>query len=218
MKPGDAWGEPTTEPPEHAVGGNDVALAAAVRDLLAAGRTCPLIQFAPETSDLARSIGLSDASGTPGGVALPLDVVQGVGTAVNMIVSGTAPDRLRRHHRRHNVAVSVDGRTIHDGPATSVVIANGQFLRGLDVVPRGHPGDGRLEVHVYALAAGERPGMRRRLPAGTHLPHPRITTTTGRDITVGWARPRDVEVDGRPQERAASLHLAVAPAAYRLLV
>ena len=34
----------------------------------------------------------------------------------------------------------LDGRPWFAGPATTVVIAIGQFLRGLDVVPRGHPG------------------------------------------------------------------------------
>ena len=57
-------------------------------------------------------------------------------------MSGTGRERL---------LVTVDGRTVHDGPATSVVVANGQFSGTADLAPRGHPGDGRLEVQVYAL-------------------------------------------------------------------
>ena len=47
--------------------------------------------------------------------------------------------------------IEVDGQPWFAGSATTVVIANGQFLRGADIVPRGHPGDGRLEVQVYEL-------------------------------------------------------------------
>ena len=76
------------------------------------------------------------------------------------------------------------------------MVASGQYLRGIDVVPRGHPGDGRVEVQVYAVAAGERAGVRARLPQGVHLPHPDITQTTGRRVE-SWRRTRPVGARGR---------------------
>ena len=120
--------------------------------------------------------------------------------AVNMVVVGTAPDRTGWFTGAPDLRVEVDGRVVHDGPATTVVVASGQYLRGHDVVPRGHPGDGRAEVQVYAVPRGQRAGVRSRLPQGVHLPHPDITQTTGRrvDVVAGQAAPVGLEVDGVP--------------------
>jgi len=219
IKPGEEWGGPTDEPPDLSVAGDDAALAEAVK---ASAARVPLVRFAPHGSELARAIGLApipkDAS--PRGVALPVDaIVTDLGAAVNTVIVGHVPDRLRAWHRSHVVTVEVDGRALHDGPATTVVIANGQFSGAADLAPRGHPGDGRLEIQVYAVPRRERRAMRARLPTGTHLPHPRITTTTGRDVTVhvtGRALP--VALDGRPLGRIRSLDLSVRHPALRLLV
>jgi len=140
------------------------------------------------------------------------------GLAVNMIISGVGPERLRPWTRARPVEVRVNGRVVHEGPATTVVVANGQFRRGVDLVPRGHPGDGRLEVHVYALRPGERGAMRRRLPAGGHLPHPRIVTTTGLRAEVRWAAPAALEVDGAAEPRRSYLDVTLRPRAFVLLV
>jgi diacylglycerol kinase family enzyme len=116
------------------------------------------------------------------------------------------------------VTVRVDARLLFDGAATSVVVANGQFLRGADLVPRGHPGDGRLEVQVYAPTAGERGAMRRRVAAGTHLPHPRIVTASGRRAEVRFAAPVPLEVDGVAAPARADLDATVREGAFVLLV
>ncbi len=91
---------------------------------------------------------------------------------MNGVIVGTPPRRVRMTTPSARVTVTVNGREVATGRATTVVIANGQFFDGLDVVPRGHPGDGRLEVQVYALRRGERGAMRSRLPLGVHLPAP----------------------------------------------
>jgi diacylglycerol kinase family enzyme len=137
---------------------------------------------------------------------------------VNAVVSGTAPDRLRWWDRRRVVTVRVDERVAYEGRATTVVVANGQFLRGADLVPRGHPGDGRLEVQVYAVPPGQRPQLRRLLQGAGHLPHPEIATATGRRVDVRWSRPTPLEVDGRARGRRATLVAAVVPAAFLLVV
>ena len=214
IRPGQPWGAPTTGPPDATGAGSDRDLAT-----LAAAHPGARLRFEPdERCELARAVGLTAAG--PGITDLPVDAldVDDVGLAVNMVIAGVAPDRLRPWSRSRPVTVRVDGRLVHDGPATTVVVANGQFRRGVDLVPRGHPGDGRLEVQVYALAAGERTPMRRRLPGGGHLPHPRIVTTTGRRAEIRWARPAPVEVDGTPGARRASLDVAVRSPAFVLLV
>jgi len=115
--------------------------------------------------------------------------------------------------------VTVDGRAVHDGPATTVVVASGQFLRGHDVVPRGHPGDGRAEVQVYAVARGQRSGVRRRLPLGTHVPHPEITQTAGRRVDVVAARrPLGLELDGIGLPAAERVTVEVVPEAFLIVV
>jgi diacylglycerol kinase (ATP) len=129
-----------------------------------------------------------------------------------------APARVRRWHRRRPCTVEIDGAPVFSGRATTVLVANGEYLGGADVVPRGHPGDGRLEVHVHALAPGDRRGMRRRLGTGTHVPHPAIHTFQARRVRVRWDRPATLEVDGRRRRPAAALDAAVEPGALILVV
>ena len=169
IKPGEEWGSPAAGPPDLEIAGDDRTLAAAVTR----GGADPLVHFEPTAaSDLARAVGLGAAPRR--GVALPCDLLalDGDGPrACNMIVFGDPPDRLTFLSRPKKVAVAVDGRVLFDGAATTIVVATGEFLRGLDVVPRGHPGDGRAEVQVYSLRGNERAALRARLRTGTHVPH-----------------------------------------------
>ena len=218
MRAGQRWGEPVgRDTPIVDVAGDDADLAAAALQTDAAA----VIRFHPGPgSDLARALGLG-AAPPAGATAVPVDLVDlGHGVAAaNAVILGIPPDRLRRWHRSHRVSVEIDGRRRIDEMATTVVIANGQFLRGTDLVPRGHPGDGRLEVQVYALEPGERRLMRRRLPGGDHVPHPRITEASGKRIAVQWYHgEQPLEVDGRALATAGELGAIVLPSAARILV
>jgi len=225
IRKGEPWGHPATGPADFDITGDDAALAAGVGD-----RPGARVRFRPAPeSDFARAVGVtgdtaSDPDATAISTELPCDLLR-VETsaralsAVNMVVVGVPPDRQRWTSRPARLRVTVDGRTVHDGDAIAVVVANGQFLRGHDVIPRGHPGDGRAEVHVYALARSERRAMRARLPQGEQVPHPRISTTGGRAIAVhSLGAPVPVEVDGVALERAASVHIDVTPNAFSLLL
>jgi hypothetical protein len=169
-------------------------------------------------SDLARAVGLARA--TPGASELPLDALYlDDGTlAVNMAVLGTPPDRVGRFTRPIALMLQVDGADVDCAGATTVVIATGQYLRGLDVVPRGHPGDGRLEVQVYRLLGRERREMRSRLPHGAHVPHPRITGRPGREVHAVARRPLALEVDGEARPPVRALSIEIVRGAYRLLI
>jgi diacylglycerol kinase family enzyme len=139
--------------------------------------------------------------------------------AVNMLVVGVAPDRANWLTASPALRVRTDDRVAHDGPATAVVVASGQYLRGSDLVPRGHPGDGRAEVQVYAVRRGQRAGVRARLPQGVHLPHPDIAQTSGRHVEIRADRgPVPLEVDGVPAPPAAHVTVEVVPGAFVLVV
>lgn len=214
---GGGWERPAAGPPDLDVHGGDAELAGWV-----SGAPGALVRFHPdERSDLARAVGLSGGRSGGRSAELPLDALRlpDATLAVNMVVLGTAPDRLGRFARRHPLTLVVDGETAFAGRATTVVVATGQFLRGADVVPRGHPGDGRLEVQVYRLRPDERRPMRGRLAGGEHVPHPRILQRSGREVevTVGGGAVA-VEVDGVPRPPVPALTVRVVPGAYRLLV
>lgn len=221
---GRPWERRATGPAEATVEGGDAELAAAV-----AAHPGGRLAFAPSAgSDFAGALGLGGRSenlegSVPGSLELPLDAMQveldGTGQlAVNMLVLGTPPDRLGPLSARVAVRIAVDGRPSFDGKAATVVVANGQHLRGADVVPRGHPGDGRLEIQAYAPTVGEARAVRDRLATGTHLPHPRIAQATGRRVEVELGRPVRVELDGVELGRATVVVVEVLPEAFSLVI
>lgn len=216
VRKGEPWGGPVTGPPDVSLEGSDADLAA-----LTVRRPGVRVEFRPGPgSDLARALGLARRRRPAHEVpvdGLGLDVVPHL--AVNMVVLGVPPERLRWWSRTAAVGVVVDGRERFRGRATTVLVANGQYLRGRDLVPRGHPGDGRLEVQVYAPARGERRRMRRRLPQGAHLPHPRIRELSGRriELRVGGRGVR-FEADGVVHGRSRGLAVEVVPGALTVLI
>jgi hypothetical protein len=217
IRKGEPWGEPVDDDRyANAVeaAGGDTDLAAAV----AAHPGVP-IRFTPtRASDLARALGLR---GPPvGNTVLACDAIElpDGSPAVNAVVFGIPPDRQQWWHRRRHVSVEVDGRQVGDEEVLCVIVANGQYLRGFDVVPRGHPGDGRFEVHLYALAPRERGPMQHRLTAGRHLPHPNITESSGRRVTVRFDEPVPWEADGQPRGQVTEATLRLVPGAVHVLV
>jgi hypothetical protein len=71
------------------------------------------------------------------------------------------------------VAHLVARRTWWRGRAVAVM--NAEFIGRWTVAPRAHPGDGLLDIVDADLPLSERWEARRRLPYGTHVPHPRIS-------------------------------------------
>jgi hypothetical protein len=224
IRKGEAWERPAAGPPEWTLHGTDAELAAAVR-----GRPGTRVGLDPARGcDLARALGLQPTGGAGPREApahdLAVDALRVVVGddrelfGVNLLALGTAPDRLSWWSRRASVTVSVDGRVVHEGTASSVVVASGQYLRGADVVPRGHPGDGRLEVQVYAPRRGEAHEVRRRLAVGTHLPNPRIHQTSGTTVEVVTARTWPIELDGIPVPGASRIRITVIPAHFVVVV
>jgi diacylglycerol kinase family enzyme len=214
IRPGEEWSRPAGGEPDAVVAGGDAALAAAVHDL----DPGVLVRFTPDAgSDLARAVGLrGEPTGTTEAALDALDL--GGRLAVNIVVAGVAPDRVSRLTRSTVFEIQLDGTSWFSGSATSVVVATGQFLRGADVAPRGHPGDGRAEVQVYALRPRERRLMRGRLATGAHVPHPRIAQRPARQVTVNAIRPFPVEIDGAAMSEVNHLAVELIPGRYRLLL
>jgi hypothetical protein len=215
IRRGEEWSRPRSGSVAAQVRGNDADLGAAIHKLGPGS----LVQFTPTAdSDLARAIGLTDGASLTSEVALDALLVTDDLTGCNVVVLGTPPDRLRRFSRRTDIDVTVDGTPAFAGDATTVVVAIGQFLRGADLVPRGHPGDGRAEVQVYALPPRGRRAMRTRLATGTHVPHPNINQRTARRIEIRATRTLALEVDGRGRPATDRLDIEVLPGRYRLLL
>ena len=212
IRPGDEWGTPNDSDPDLVVLGSDADLA---RSLKSWPHRNPLISFEPSVdSDLAKSLGLSSLrdpgitnAGGAGKIAAPIDAIEyriagKTHLAMNAIELGVSPLVLRATSRSKEISVTVNGRKFFNGFASGVVVANGEFIGAADLVPRSHPGDGRLEIHIYSLKAGERAAMRRRLATGSHLPHPRISTASGSRVRIevkggAWPIRADSELAGR---------------------
>jgi diacylglycerol kinase family enzyme len=137
--------------------------------------------------------------------------------AVNAVVLGAPPAQVRWATLGTPLTVEVDGRVVFDGRATTVVVASGEFIDGADVAPRGHPGDGRAEVQVFALRRGERRAMRDRLADGSHVPHPRIVQASGKVVVVHAPARMPVIADGRPEGARATVRVEVQPGAVTLV-
>ncbi len=208
MRPGQAWGASCDTPPDIVLAGSDHDLALAV-----AGRSHALIRFLPDAaSDVARAVGLR-ADDEPRGWAVPMDALalDDGRLAVNMVVLGTPPEHIT--WRTRTFALGED-----EAPVLCVVVANGQFHGGHDLVPRGHPADGRAEVHRYRVPRPERRALRRRLATATHLPHPSIQQQRTASATFAASRPVPLELDGVGSGSVRSVTISVVPDAYRLLL
>ena len=231
---GEDWGAPAERSPDLELRGEDGDLARMLEDAGVVGANPrPFIRFLPSPkSDLASAIGLSTYS-EPGaaGIALPLDVlVFGLSSAgpvdrlekqdiaVNGIEVGAAADRVGWWNRSFAARISVDGATIFNANAVCIVVMTGEYLRGKDVSPRGHPGDGKAEVYVYTLRRAQRRSMRRRLTDGSHLPHPEILRRVGSSFEIALERPAPVRIDSLSRGNAIHLRIDVLQQAYALLV
>ena len=88
------------------------------------------------------------------------------------------------------------------------------------MAPRAHPNDGVLDVIEVAatMPTRERWKARRRLPTGTHVPHPDITTRRVRHAAFAFERPLGLWVDGVARGTVRSLVVAVEPDAVEIYV
>ncbi|MEE3325990.1 MAG: diacylglycerol kinase family protein [Myxococcota bacterium] len=100
--------------------------------------------------------------------------------AAQAVLRGQTPD----------VAITVDGREVHRGPTSMVVVANGCFFGGgMKIAPDARPDDGEFDVVIVSPLS--RPRFLANFPSlykGTHLSHPAVRVFKGKQIE---ARPQD---------------------------
>jgi diacylglycerol kinase (ATP) len=112
-------------------------------------------------------------------------------------------------YRRPTVTVE-SGTRRFEGRATNVVVANGQFhASGVKVSPRSFPGDGFMEVQVWAGPRSDAFTALPRMFFGEHLPHPNIVEYRVKSVTVDADRGLAVQADGLP--------LGLTPASFRVI-
>lgn len=198
IKPGQAWGRSVQRPPDLVVVHSDVELAAAI----SRERGSPI---GVGGGDLGRTLGVTSASADtlasrPTVNEYPIDLLEvRLDGAEEPIVACA-----------HVIARSPWGGG-HWLRGRILVVMNAEFIGEWDIAPRGHPNDGRVEVVDVdaSMSARERLAARRRLPTGTHVPHPSISTRSVKTGSWQFERPLDVIVDGRRVARASRLSIDV---------
>jgi hypothetical protein len=194
IRRGSEWGTPIERPVDLVVAGSDAELAS----LVASGTDDACLGVSG--GDLHRSLG--------------------------------AP--LQRHDMRRLpvdvLHVELDGRPIL---AVAHVVARRGWWRGpllaavncdhigtWNVAPRAHPNDGRFDVVEVdaSMSIRSRLEARRRLPNGTHVPHPDISVSTADHRSWSFARPMRVWIDGIDCGRCRQLSVAIGPDHFTICV
>jgi hypothetical protein len=99
-----------------------------------------------------------------------------------------------------------------------VAVMNAQWLGRYDLGPRAHPGDGRVDVSDGDLTLSDRLKARKRLPLGTHVPHPDIATRSVTAWQTDFDPPLRVWLDGDDLGHARHLSVRVEPDALTVVV
>ena len=193
VRKGAEWGQQVARPGGLVVAASDAELAALVDDRSAA----PL---AVTGGDLRRTLG--DGVEGPTMQRVALDVLRVVADEVEMCA--VAHVVARRSWLRGRI----------------VGVFNCEHLGRWDVAPRGHPNDGLAEVFDVDATMSLRQRLQawRRLPSGTHVPHPAIGVS--RSPTANWefAAPLTLYVDGVRRGSVTRLAVAIEADAYHLHV
>jgi len=196
VRKGEAWGTPAAVPADAVVVYTDREARAIVERALRAGAEVPPLGLAG--GDLCRTLGGGGASGAPErllgateAAQFPLDI-------------GVAEIDGQRHWF---VAHLVARRSWWHGRVVAVM--NAEWFGRWDVAPRAHPGDGLLDVVDADLRLGDRIEARRRLPAGSHVPHPDIAMSRRAQVELRFDRPVDIWLDSERVARARAVDVSV---------
>lgn len=191
---GSSYGEPGATLPDGGVRCADDAEARRVLEAARReGRPFPVLGLAG--GDLARTLGGTGALD----VGFPVDLGQ-------VLVDG----------RLHLFVASCVVRS--RSWRRTVAVGNAQWLGSWNLWPKGHPNDGRLDLLDARLPAGDLWKVRRRLPFGSHLPHPAIEARRVKAETVELDRPLGVWLDGERIGEGRTFAFRCVPDALRVVI
>lgn len=97
------------------------------------------------------------------------------------------------------------------------VAMNAQWVGEWNLGPKGHPNDGILDGYEGELDFVGWRKVRKRLPSGTHLPHPQIEARRARAVSFEFAKPLPVYIDGELIGEGRVLAARVIPDALRVI-
>jgi hypothetical protein len=198
---GQDWGRRVDRRSDVVEVAGDAEAGALVTEARRAGQPVPTLGLL--AGDLRRTLGRTDAVTRLGPEVSEFTVDLGVVTVAGEDHWFVSHVVARRSWWRGEVAAAM----------------NAQFLGSWDVAPRGHPNDGRLDLlRVGEMGGRERWKAWRRLPSGTHVPHPGIEMRPIADAEVPLSRALIVRVDGVPVGSTDLLMLRVEPDALTVCV
>ncbi len=202
IRRGEAWGRAGPLPEDGVIVGSDAEARAVVERFRRAGEAPPPLGLLG--GDLCRTLG-----GRGDEARLRTDeATRAVVDLGSVLVDG------RQHWF---VAHLVARRSWWRGPVVAAM--NAQWLGRWDVAPRSHPNDGRLDVLVATLSWRDRTKAWRRLPQGTHVPHPAIAEHRTAAHQIDLRPPCSVWLDGeRVAPRARALSIRIEPDALTVVV
>jgi len=186
IRKGEEWGTAVSQPATLVLAGSDAELARLVAD-------DPAGTYGVSGGDLHRGLGAPPVRADMR--LLPLDALR---------VRIDDQDTLAVAH-----VVARNGWW--RGPLLAVL--NCADVGGWNVAPRAHPNDGHFDVIEVSetMSLRQRWQARRRLPLGTHVPHPAVATRTGESGVWSFETPRDIYVDGVRRGRATRLEITILP-------
>lgn len=195
VEKGTDWGERAKPPADLQV----FADSAAALEMLAVERRAnrPLPPIGLRAGDLVRTLG---------GPTTPDLATAGEALHVTIDLGAVLVDGSLHWFLDHLIARRswLRGRVL--------AVANAAFVGEWNVAPRAHPGDGKLDiVDVGAMSMGDRWQARKRLPMGTHLPHPDITVRRTDAAQFELDRPTPIWLDGRSIGPAQNLSVRLEP-------
>jgi diacylglycerol kinase family enzyme len=117
------------------------------------------------------------------------------------------------------IEVVVDGRPVHNSPALFASTLNTRtYGSGMPAVPSARIDDGLLDLLIAGqFGRAQVLWMLPKLLAGTHLPHPRISTHLFKTLQLTAGQPLDLAADGEPVDAGHTVHVRVLPGALQVV-
>lgn len=191
VRPNRDWGELGRLPPDAVVAATDREAGRLIERAWEGGRALPSVALVG--GDLRRALGgrrdQDDLRRDDDVFGAPIDV------------GALVLDGRRFAFVAHLIARS----RWWSGPLFAVM--NSEWLGAWIVAPRAHPGDGFFDLVEARLPIGDRLEARRRLPTGTHVPHPSIGVRKITTADLDFGTTRSIYVDGELVGKAAGMRI-----------